>query len=117
MNLKELIQDDLDCLLSSFNVDILKNKEGKTLIELSNQIMVDRINEYEKRNSMKKKYIYYDRENYCFKEIGEEYLESADKFVSYFRYIDDCLDNNREIIIYELVPHKVFKKEVDYKFK
>lgn len=59
-------------------------------------------------------YVYY--EDYDYKSIAEEYLETPEKLKSYFGWIDDKFDENNELTIYKLVPHKVFKKETNYKF-
>lgn len=62
----------------------------------------------------KEKYVYYDKDDYEFKEIAEEYLESPEKLKEYFGYLDEYLDEG-EFIIYKLVPYKTLQKT--YKFK
>lgn len=65
-----------------------------------------------------KKYVYWDDNRYTYNTIEEKYFENTEKFKEYFgNYINDELFNeNNEIIIYELVPVKTFKKEINYKF-
>lgn len=48
----------------------------------------------------------------------KKYIKTVEEFKKYFRsYIDDeYFDGNNEIVIYELVPAKKFKKEINYKF-
>lgn len=64
------------------------------------------------------KYVYWDENNYKYDTIEEKHLENPETFKKYFgSYIDEELfDENNEIIIYELVPVKKFKKEINYKF-
>jgi hypothetical protein len=61
-------------------------------------------------------FVYYNRREYEYREICEEDFENEEIFIKYFGYMDDHLDNNDELTIYELVPHKVLKKDVKYKF-
>lgn len=65
---------------------------------------------------MNRKFVYFDRENYGYQEIDKQYLETPEKLVTYFGYIDDRLNDKDELTIYELVPHKVLKKDISYKF-
>lgn len=66
---------------------------------------------------MEDKYVYYDRGGSMdWREIDKKYMQTEKEFKSYFGYIDDQFDENDEIIVYKLVPFKVFKKEINYKF-
>lgn len=65
---------------------------------------------------MNKKYVYYDRSEYCFKNIDAKYLKNPETLKEYFSYIDEHLENNK-LVIYELVPHITLVKDIAYKFK
>jgi len=66
---------------------------------------------------MDRKFVFLDREQYVYSPIEERFLNAPEELENYFGYIDDHLDQNGELIIYELIPYKVLKKEVTYKFK
>jgi len=63
------------------------------------------------------KLVYYNKNEWSFREIDEKYVISAEAVKDYFGYIDDHLDSNGEMVIYELVPYQTIKKDVKYKFK
>lgn len=64
-----------------------------------------------------KKYAIYNNDYSHYIELKEENISTPEKFKEYFGYIaDDDYDKNGEIVIYELVPVKTFKKEINYKF-
>lgn len=44
---------------------------------------------------MKNRYVYYDPDDFEYKEIEEKYLESGEKFKEYFGYL-----NTREIEVF-----------------
>lgn len=66
---------------------------------------------------MDRKFVFLDREQYGYSPIEERFLNAPEELENYFGYIDDHLDENNELIIYELIPYKVLKKDVTYKFK
>ncbi len=68
---------------------------------------------------MEDKYVYYDKRDFGYSEISKEAVEKGAESLAkdWFGYIDDQLDSNNELIIYKLVPFKVLKKDVNYKFK
>ena len=63
------------------------------------------------------KFVYFDRRDYCYKEIEEKYIDTPNNLTSYFGYIEDQLDDNNQLIIYKLVPQKTLVKNVNFKFK
>ena len=64
-----------------------------------------------------KKYVCYDPKADIYEIIDAKNVETVEEFIKYFgRETEDFLDENNEIIIYELVLAKTFKKEINYKF-
>lgn len=62
------------------------------------------------------KFVYYNKRDYNYEEIKEDYLESPYTLDDYFgASIEDHMSNN-EFIVYKLVPYKVLKKEINWKF-
>lgn len=59
---------------------------------------------------MPNKYVYFDSNNYEYKEIGEKYLVSGEKFKEYFGYLD-----TGEIEVFRLIPYKKFITKLETK--
>lgn len=65
----------------------------------------------------KEVFVYYDEEDYCFREIEEKHTESPETIVQYFGYgIEQQLNDSNEFTMYKLVPYKKLKKNVKYEF-
>lgn len=52
---------------------------------------------------MKNKFVYYDENNFEYKEIEEKYLTSPEKFKEYFGYLEQGKVN-----VFKLIPYKTF---------
>ena len=63
---------------------------------------------------MENKYVYWDNNDYHYKEIDEEYIN---RYKEYFSNLDDRLNENNEIVFYKLVPYKTLKKKVNYELE
>lgn len=60
-------------------------------------------------------YVYYDKEDFEYKEIDGKYLENAKELEKYFGHsIKYNLNEDKELVIYKLIKHKVFKKEFKF---
>lgn len=60
-------------------------------------------------------YVYFEDEEGRYVDIPEKYLENPETMQKWGSW-DDLLDSSGKVTIYKLVPHKVFKKEINYKF-
>jgi len=64
----------------------------------------------------KEKFVYLDRIDHEYNEIGAEYIKDSASIVEYFgQYgIDEHMDAG-ELVFYKLVPHLRVTKNVEYK--
>lgn len=60
-------------------------------------------------------YVYFEEKEGYYNFIPEEYLENPETMQKWGSW-DDLLDSSGEVTIYKLVPYKIFKKEINYKF-
>ena len=60
-------------------------------------------------------YVYFEEKEGCYNSIPEEYLKNSETMQKWGSW-DDLLDSSGKVTIYKLIPHKVFKKEINYRF-
>lgn len=65
------------------------------------------------------KLVYLDREM-GYTDINEKWIATPEAIIEYFGSsygLEQCMNSNNELIIYELKPYKVIKKDITFKIE